>query len=164
MSKIVNLIQKRGLKTTYKIEFMKAFPDLLLKPVSRKLMEFTDVNRSISLNFNLRELFTDISFLFSFNVTSIDKSKKKNTRNKSNSYFFLWKYLPIYKRRLFFLKTLIKDLKFVNLTRFKEKITSLFLNFALNKTTYISKFIFFINSYVFKNLNVKLFKNYLTAK
>jgi len=102
--------------------------------------------------------------LFSFTSVKLDKTRKKNSRGKIPHFFLLWKYAPIYKRKQIFYKLLSKEVKFIKLLSFKNKLNLFFNNLLTNDFYFINYFQNFINNLIFKKYMSSLFINYKTKK
>lgn len=114
-------------------------------------------------DYTIEKLFLKTIFilqpLFYFSVFNIDKNIKKITKKKGSKYVFVWKYVPLYKRKLTTLKLLIKDIKFNT----GDKISIKFLNSLKTfnskpKDSFAFKLNHFTNSYVLKNMKKSLLK------
>ena len=164
MFKIINLLQKRGLRTKYKNILVESMLSLVFFSSKDKITELSKETGLISLFEIIKNVFLNFNLTFAYTITRIDKSKRKNTRNKMEKYFFLWKYIPYYKRRNTFLKLFIKDVKFMSQKYLKLRFKATFLSIMNDFNLYLKKNINFINIYVFKNLRNTLFLNYKTIK
>jgi hypothetical protein len=94
----------------------------------------------------------------------LDKKRKKNSRGKLPQIFFLWKYVPPYKRNRIFLKILIKEIKFIKENNWKGKLLIFFKNLLENKFKYVLFYQNFINNLIFKKYMSSLFNSYKTIK
>lgn len=154
MLKFINLIQKNGLKARYK--------KLVIKSLNLKFF-----NKYLNSGFfptAISSIFHQFNPVFSYLITKVGKQQRKNSRNKSHKYFFLWKYTPLYKRFKIFLKIFSKEIKYTKEIKLTNKLKHVFNNLYLKYPLFIDKYITFSSSYVFKNLKFKLFTKYLTSK
>jgi len=129
-----------------------------------KLNFLFDYN-NFNLNFKIIEHnMIPTNFLFTFISANLDKKRKKNSRGKLPQIFFLWKYVPPYKRNRIFLKILIKEIKFIKENNWKGKLLIFFKNLLENKFKYVLFYQNFINNLIFKKYMSSLFNSYKTIK
>jgi hypothetical protein len=162
--KIINLLQKNGNKIRYKNILIRGIIAFIFTCSKNQISELSSRSNIVSLFQIITSTLSSFNLLFSYVITKIDKSKQKNSRGKVEKYFFLWKYVPFYKRKKIFLKIFIKEIKFINQKYLKDKFKELFLSIINNSDSYFKKNFSFINIYVFKNLRNQLFLNYKTTK
>jgi len=166
VEKIIKLNFKKGSMVRYKNCFISALFTFLNISLVKTVNTSYIIETSVRLNlWNIFEnLFDKDYFMFSYSINKIDKSKRKNLKNKADKYIILWKYVPLYKRYKNILKILVKEIKFFSLLKLKNKIEFFVSNLMLNKGYFFNKYTNFINKYVFKNLKTKLLSNYKTFK
>jgi hypothetical protein len=90
-SKIISLVSRRGLKTTFLTKFISVLSSLTStkNEQEQKLNFFFDYS-SFNLNFKIIEHnMIPTNFLFSFVSANLDKKRKKNSRGKLPQIFFL---------------------------------------------------------------------------
>jgi hypothetical protein len=95
--------------------------------------------------------------LFNFYIEKVDKTIRKNSRNKTDKLKLIWKFVPIYKRLYVTMTWLLKDLKFQKSKRFSIRLLKVLeLIFTNPQLSFISKLKNFIHFYVFKNFKQTL--------
>lgn len=152
--KFLNLLFKKGLKNRYNKIIINSFKSPNIKNICSNDYPWRFIF-SIFLYFNP---------IFSFIISKADKKKLKNSRNKIKKYFFIWKYVPQYKRFRVFLKYFVKEVKFINQTKLKDRLASLFLKLFLKKNLFYTNFIQFSNKHIYYNLKSKVLWNYLESR
>ena len=154
ISKFLNLIQKKGLKVRYKNLLVRSF----------NLPFFKKYGFKDQFSLVISSIFTLFNPIFSYTITKIGKQQRKNSRTKGDSYFFLWKYTPKYKRFKIFLKIFSKEVKYTKEIKFINKLKVIFNNLYLNYKTFLQQYVIFVSRYVFKNLRYKVYTKRLTSK
>ena len=95
--------------------------------------------------------------LFNFYIEKVDKTIRKNSRNKTDKLKLIWKFVPIYKRLYVTMTWLLKDLKFQKSKSFSIRLLKVLeLIFTNPQLSFISKLKNFIHFYVFKNFKQTL--------
>lgn len=146
--KFICLIQKQGKKSRYIKKFIEAMSDFQLKN-------------------NWRTVFLIFWYFqptFSYIIAKVDKKKRKNSRNRIKKYFFIWKYIPFYKRWRIFIKFFSKEIKFTNEIKLKDKIIYSFTKLFLNKPFFYKNYIQFAVNHIYNNLKSKVILKYLESR
>lgn len=152
--KLINLIQKNGKKITYINNLVKALDN----------KHYLNLNITSNIWVYFFNIFLYFNPTFSYIISKADKKKRKNSRNKIQKYFFIWKYIPEYKRFRIFLKFFAKELKFVKVKTLYKKISSIILKLILNKHFFFENYIQFCNKHIYYNLQNKVLYNYLESR
>lgn len=98
--------------------------------------------------------------LFSFYIRKVDKSIRKNSRNKSGKYTIVWKYVPSFKRLYVTVRWLLQDLKFQKLKTFNERFIKIIETFLLTPhLSFVSRLRKFTHFFVFENYRKSLLKS-----
>lgn len=101
--------------------------------------------------YNFKYLFK-ITLYFKFNFHKVDKNKKKHSRKKKLKYQVVYNYIPMYKRRKYFLKLILTQVKYMMDKKFIDKLYNLICWLIKKpKTTYIFKMKRFIYWTILKN-------------
>jgi ribosomal protein S7 len=117
-------------------------------------------NNLIFLKNLLFDKLSKYSSIFSFYIRRVDKSIRKNSRNKSGKYTVVWKYVPTFKRLFVTLRWFLKDMKFQKSKTLLERFTKLLLEFLLTpRLSFISGLKKFNNRYVFNSYRNSLLKS-----
>lgn len=109
-------------------------------------------------------LLSKITPVFNYFIYSVDKNIRKYSRGRSGKYTFIWKYIAPYKRTQFAMKLIIKDIKFNQNQKFKERLLKVFdiLMVQPNKS-FAWKSKIFSHNYVFKNFRKSLMSSLRTT-
>ncbi len=102
--------------------------------------------------------------LFNFSLFSLDKKARKRSRKKGSKYIFIWKYVPIYKRKSLLLKLIVSDIKFNEGRALHDRLlNSLETLYKTPHKSYAYRINNFTNNYVFRNLRRSLLTNFKTT-
>lgn len=99
--------------------------------------------------------------LFKYDVYNIDKNVKKFSKKKNSKYIFIWKYIPVYKRKIVLLKMLAKNVKFHIEKNFQKQLSGSLHEYCYHyNDSLVGKLTLFTHNYVFKNFKKSLFTTY----
>ena len=120
----------------------------------------TDVTENDLLLNNFRKLLP----IFSLYIYKVDKNIYKNTRGKSGKFTFLWKYVARYKRPLWVMYWLYKEIKIQQSKSFVSRIENILVNLIRNpQQLWAWKIRKFSLIYVYRNARTTLAESYVTV-
>lgn len=109
-------------------------------------------------------LLSKVSPIFSYFIYSVDKNIRKYSRGKSGKYTFIWKYVAPYKRIKLSTRLIVKDIKFYQSRKFKERLVKTFENLYFSPEKSFSwKSKTFSHNYVFRNFRKSLMSSLRTT-
>lgn len=108
-------------------------------------------------------IFSQLNLIFSFYIYKIDKAIYKNSRGKSGKFTFVWKYIPVYKRKLLSIFWVCREIQLSTHKRLASRIFET-LKILLKKPTHswLWKIRKFSLNYIYFNFRKSLAENYKT--
>jgi hypothetical protein len=128
----------------------------------------TILEKTLNFTFFLKNylyfLLSKVSPIFSYFIYSVDKNIRKYSRGKSGKYTFIWKFVAPYKRIKLSTRLIVKDIKFYQSRRFKERLAKTFENLYFSPEKSFSwKSKTFSHNYVFRNFRKSLMSSLRTT-
>ena len=102
--------------------------------------------------------------IFLFYIYKVDKTIFKHSRGKSGKFTFIWKYVPLYKRKLIIMSWLRKEIRMQNAKTFAERLAKVIRTIYVNPSdTFIYRVRKFSYNYVYYNCRKTLAEHYRTV-
>ena len=114
----------------------------------------------ISFFSGIMNTFRNFRFIFYFFFAKLNKRLYKFSNYKRSRYSISFKYLPPYRRVKFLLKFMQKSLIHINGRTFKERLSTLLMNFIFKENNlYFFKYLLKLQRFIFKEKKFMLLAN-----